>query len=100
MQNTNTLPTISPRQAFLKQWGTTIFVSLTVIVIIIWQYILDAQVTEAVLASTIRQSTPLVLGALCGLLGERSAVINIGIEGQMLLGAFMGFLVNVWTGNL
>ncbi len=100
MENTTTLPTATPQQIFLKQWGTTIFVSLTVIVIIIWQYILDAQVTEAVLASTIRQSTPLVLGALCGLLGERSAVINIGIEGQMLLGAFVGFLVNVWTGNL
>ncbi len=100
MENTNTLPTTTPQKLFLKQWGTTIGVSLTVIAIIIWQYILNAQVTEAVLASTIRQSTPLVLGALCGLLGERSAVINIGIEGQMLLGAFVGFLVNVWTGNL
>jgi simple sugar transport system permease protein len=53
-----------------------------------------------VLASTIRHSTPLVLGALCGLLGERSGVINIGIEGQMLMSAFVGFLVNVYTGNL
>ena len=100
MQNTNTLPTTTPQQIFIKQWGTTIFVSLTVIAVVIWQYTLDKGVTEAVLASTIRQSTPLVLGALCGLLGERSAVINIGIEGQMLLGAFVGFLVNVWTGNL
>ncbi len=56
--------------------------------------------TTAVLNSTLRQSTPLVLGALCGLLGERSGVINIGIEGQMLLAAFIGFLANVWTGNL
>jgi simple sugar transport system permease protein len=34
------------------------------------------------------------------LIGERTGIINIGIEGQMLLGAFIGFLVNVWTGNL
>ncbi|MCP4143077.1 MAG: ABC transporter permease [Chloroflexi bacterium] len=101
MQTTNTLPApLSPSQQFLKQWGVTIFIAIAVIGITIWQYILNAQVTEAVLASTIRQSTPLVLGALCGLLCERSAVINIGIEGQMLLGAFVGFLVNVWTGNL
>jgi simple sugar transport system permease protein len=37
---------------------------------------------------------------MCGLIGERSGIINIGIEGQMLLSAFIGFLVNVWTGNL
>jgi len=101
MQTNTTLPTpLSPWRQFIKQWGVTVFVSLAVIAITIWQYILNAQITEAVLASTIRQATPLVLGALCGLLGERSAVINIGIEGQMLLGAFVGFLANVWTGNL
>ena len=63
-------------------------------------YIRDPRITEAVLASAVRHSTPLVLGALCGVLGERSGVINIGIEGQMLMSAFIGFLVNVWTGNL
>lgn len=101
MQNTNPLPTeVSPLQRFLKRWGGTLALVLGVIGITVWQYNLNAQITEAVAASTIRQATPLVLGALCGLLGERSAVINIGIEGQMLLGAFVGFLVNVWTGNL
>ena len=101
MQNTTTLPSpVSPWKHFLQQWGVTFTIILGVIAIIIWQYSLNQNITEAVLASTIRQSTPLVLGALCGLLGERSAVINIGIEGQMLLGAFIGFLVNVWTGNL
>jgi len=101
MQNTNNLPTEnSPLKLFLKRWGATLAVALGVIGITIWQYNVNAQVTEAVVASSIRQATPLVLGALCGLLGERSAVINIGIEGQMLLGAFVGFLANVWTGNL
>ena len=63
-------------------------------------YILSPQVTVAVLGSTIRQSTPILLGALCGILCERAGVINIGIEGQMLMAAFIGFMTNVWTGNL
>ena len=67
---------------------------------IIFAYATNDVVTIAVLARTIRESTPLILGALCGLLGERSGVVNIGIEGQMLIAAFIAFLANVYTGNL
>lgn len=67
---------------------------------VIYAYATNAVVTTAVLASTIRQSTPLILGALCGLIGERSGVVNIGIEGQMLMAAFVAFLANVYIGNL
>lgn len=83
-----------------RRWWITILITLLIFIAIIWGVITGAAVTTAVLASTIRHSTPLVLGALCGLLGERSGVINIGIEGQMLMSAFVGFLFNVWTGNL
>jgi hypothetical protein len=61
---------------------------------------MNSSTTQALLGSMIRHSTPLVLGALCGLMGERAGVVNIGIEGQMLMSAFIGFLVNVWTGSL
>ena len=67
---------------------------------IAYAYATNAVVTTAVLASSLRQSTPLVLGALCGLWCERSGVVNIGIEGQMLFAAFIAFLANVYLGNL
>ena len=45
------------------------------------------------LQGTLTASIPLVLGALAGLLGERSGVINIAIEGQLLTGAFVAAAV-------
>ena len=42
----------------------------------------------------------LILGALCGILCERSGIINIGIEGMMLAGAFGAFVVKAFTGDL
>jgi general nucleoside transport system permease protein len=75
-------------------------IGLLLFAVVIVSYIINPKTTQAVLGSTIRQSTPLILGALCGILCERAGVVNIGIEGQMLLSAFMAFMVNVWTGNL
>jgi simple sugar transport system permease protein len=85
---------------FIKNHRVACAFGFLICAVIIWFYRINPLVTAAVLASALRQSTPLVLGALCGLLGERSGVMNIGIEGQMLFAAFVGFMVNVWTGNL
>lgn len=48
---------------------------------------------------TLRATVPLVLGALSGILCERSGIINIGIEGMMLAGAFAGFVAKTSTND-
>ncbi len=45
-----------------------------------------------VLASAVAYGTPLLYAALGELLAERSGVLNLGVEGMMLVGAVMGFL--------
>lgn len=54
----------------------------------------------AVLEATVLAAVPLVLGALAGVIGERSGVINVGIEGQFLLGACSAAFTASLTGSL
>jgi simple sugar transport system permease protein len=100
MQTTITVSPVPAWRLWLARHRTLVIVGVVLLGVILYSYMNNPRVTEAVLASTLRQATPLVLGALCGLMGERAGVINIGIEGQMLFSAFVAFLINVATGNL
>jgi ABC-type uncharacterized transport system permease subunit len=52
------------------------------------------------IAATLRVATPLIFGTLGELFSERAGILNLGIEGTMFLGAFVGFSVASLSGNL
>src|SRR3990170_1487784 len=50
--------------------------------------------------SGVRLATPYLYAAIGEMFAQRSGVLNLGVEGIMLMGAYTGFLVGLTTGNL
>jgi simple sugar transport system permease protein len=54
---------------------------------------------EAILLTVFTAATPLLIAALGELVTERSGVLNLGVEGMMIMGAISGFAFSIYTGN-
>ena len=62
--------------------------------------ILTVSALVGILTAGIRLATPYLFAAIGETFGQRSGVLNLGVEGQMLMGAFAAFYVALSTGNL
>ena len=61
--------------------------------------ILDRLLNVALVVATIRTTAPILLVALGGSFTTRAGIFNIGLEGQMLVGAFFAVIGSIWTGS-
>jgi general nucleoside transport system permease protein len=93
--------TIEPGK-IAKRFAIGIVLACFLIALLCWADAGDATAVNLVnlMQQSFAASIPLVLGALCGCMCERSGVINIAIEGQLLMGAFTGAIVASAVGSL
>jgi len=61
---------------------------------------LTSPVVVGFLSAAMRLAVPIMLAALGGVYNERSGVMNIGIEGMMLMGSLVGFVVGYFANNI
>jgi ABC-type uncharacterized transport system permease subunit len=89
-----------------RRWQTTLLVTgivCFVLSFLCWQVAGRFLPLVDTVSGSLQLALPLILGALAGVLGERSGVVNVAIEGQFLMGAFGAALVgtlatSVWAG--
>jgi ABC-type uncharacterized transport system permease subunit len=89
-----------------RRWQTTLLgvgIVAFVLSFLCWQVAGKFLPLVDTASGTLELALPLILGALAGVLGERSGVVNVAIEGQFLMGAFGAALVgtmatSVWVG--
>jgi simple sugar transport system permease protein len=80
-------------------WMLAVVVFIFIFGFLVWAAAGKSLNLGGLLSTTLSKAVPLTLGALSGILCERSGIINIAIEGMMLTGAMVGTVVGSLTNN-
>lgn len=87
-----------------RRWLNVGYVASFVLAFLVWASAGTAALggvsLPGVINNTLIVSVPLILGALCGIICERSGVVNVAIEGQFLFGAFAAAMAATMTGSV
>lgn len=82
-----------------RLWLPIVFALLAVFAFLTWAAAGGLVPVTGLLVGAVSLSVPLVFGALGGVIGERVGVVNVAIEGQLLLGAFSAAVLSSITRN-
>ncbi len=88
------------RRTPLHRWGLFLYGVGLVFMVLLWGSMGRRIDVVGLITQSLRLSTPIAIGAFSGILCERSGVINIGIEGMMLVSACIGYTVALYTQNI
>jgi ABC-type uncharacterized transport system permease subunit len=91
---------LTARRRKVPLWVVIAFTVLFIVTLVTWTGAGSKIPVVFLISGSIALATPVVFGALAGVIGERVGVVNIAIEGQLLAGAFVSAVVASVTGSL
>ena len=82
----------------IKRRGSYYFLAVTLA--ILYLYSQSANITTSVFSIAVTFAMPLALAAMVGIMCERTGIVNIGIEGTLLLSSFVAFFVAIASNSI